>query len=98
MTLEGGAVGGGEKAVTIGRVVVKIGEVVVVAEWWIGFEDRGGDGAIGASGCGPPSPAASRSTISLEAAADAEALGRGLIGGLLGSPRAFLAWRLAFFD
>ena len=81
----------------ISGVVVRMGEVVVVRR----SEARGGDEAIGSSGCIPSSSVAPRLATFLEVleeVVEAEALGRGLLIVLAASLGAFLAARSASLE
>ena len=78
----------------IGEVVVMMGETVVVRRSETGSEIRGGDGAIGSTGCAPSPPTAPWSAALLEiseAVVEAAAF-------LAASTRAFLAARSASLE
>src|SRR4051812_7600986 len=76
----GAAVAVGVVVAMIGGVVVMMGEAIIAVEEGIISKARDGDGAIGASVCGPLSSASSRSAISLVVATDEQGLGS--IGGV----------------
>src|SRR4051812_40740406 len=94
-TLGGGAVGRGEAGrgdlegavAIIGGVVSIIGEAVVMRRSETGSEIRGGDGAIGSTGCAPSAPITPWSAALLEVSEVVVEVA----AFLAASPRAFFA-------